>query len=338
MGKTISLFPDYSHKENRTTNYCLLLLKMIYEENPKILAEIISGLIGYDISEDVGVKFRQQESKKASVIDGLICQRSFTIYIETKNADQFDDAQLENHLEALKKEGAGLKVLIALGKFEDEHKKPSPKINEKCENTNGDELKFSAISFDDLVNAIEAIEELRLSKHISDAVQDLRGYLEREELLLSWPNLLDVINCAGYPNDVLKDQVYICPVAGGAYSHRRCKYFGMYSEKQVKKLALIKAVIDVESKDHAELLWKNVVQDESVLLKEAKDKVVKLRPGKFPNRIFLLGELYDTSFTKDSWGGMFGSKRYFDISKFKVQNVAELADTLEGKEWSELKR
>ena len=39
MGKTISLFSGYSQKENRTTNYCLLALRMIYEENPKFLSE-----------------------------------------------------------------------------------------------------------------------------------------------------------------------------------------------------------------------------------------------------------------------------------------------------------
>jgi len=33
MTRAISLFSGYSQGENRTTNYCLLLLKMLYEEN-----------------------------------------------------------------------------------------------------------------------------------------------------------------------------------------------------------------------------------------------------------------------------------------------------------------
>jgi hypothetical protein len=39
MTRPISLFSGYSQGENRTTNYCLLLLKMLYEENPKSLAD-----------------------------------------------------------------------------------------------------------------------------------------------------------------------------------------------------------------------------------------------------------------------------------------------------------
>jgi hypothetical protein len=31
MGSDITLFSGYSQKENRTTNYCLLVLKMLYE-------------------------------------------------------------------------------------------------------------------------------------------------------------------------------------------------------------------------------------------------------------------------------------------------------------------
>jgi hypothetical protein len=43
MGKQVSLFSGYGQKENRTTNYCLLMLKLIYEENPKYLSEVIQN-------------------------------------------------------------------------------------------------------------------------------------------------------------------------------------------------------------------------------------------------------------------------------------------------------
>ena len=101
MGKTISLFSGYSQKENRTTNYCLLAPKIIYEENPKFASEITSGLCGYDMSDDVGGKFRQQEKKRSIVPGALIRKNTFTIFIETINFDWFYDQQLENHLDAL---------------------------------------------------------------------------------------------------------------------------------------------------------------------------------------------------------------------------------------------
>ena len=40
----ISLFSGYNQKENRHTNYCLLMLKLLYEENPKNLSEALSRM------------------------------------------------------------------------------------------------------------------------------------------------------------------------------------------------------------------------------------------------------------------------------------------------------
>src|SRR5882757_8838115 len=101
MSKPITLFSGYAQKENRTTNYCLLVLRMLYEENPKFLGEVLSNVINEELADVVGVQFRQQTRKKGSVPDGLMLQRAFAIYIETKNFDWFYDAQLEQHLEAL---------------------------------------------------------------------------------------------------------------------------------------------------------------------------------------------------------------------------------------------
>ena len=84
MSHSITLFSGYSQKENRTTNYCLLMLKMVYEENPKFLAEVLTSLVGEELGERIGVKFQQQAKKTSSVPDGLILQPAFTIYIETK--------------------------------------------------------------------------------------------------------------------------------------------------------------------------------------------------------------------------------------------------------------
>ena len=120
MGKTISLFSGYSQRENRTTNYCLLVLKLLYEENPRFLGEVLEALLGENISDHVGVQFRQQEKRLNSIPDGLIIQKPIVIYVETKNFDWFYDEQLEKHLEGLQKDAVGLKVLIALGQFENQ--------------------------------------------------------------------------------------------------------------------------------------------------------------------------------------------------------------------------
>ena len=333
MGKTISLFSGYSQKENRTTNYCLLALKMIYEENPKFLSEILSGLCGYDMSDVVGVKFRQQEKKGSSIPDGLISQKAFTIFIETKNFDWFYDKQLENHLDSLNNEAQGLKVLFALGNFEGDGAKRFSHIKVLCENKFKNKIFFSAVTFEDFISSIDLPT---LPKNISDAIKDLRTYLDEEGLLPSWQNWLDVINCAGLPDDVLVGNVYMCPAEGGAYSHGRSKYFGMYRQKKVEKIALIRAVVDVETSSQSKLLWKNVNEKTSNLLAEAQSKLASLRPGEYPTRIFLLDTLHDTEFVKDTSGGMLGSKQYFNISRFETEDAASLANLLKGRNWSEL--
>ncbi len=123
MSKAISLFSGYSQGENRTTNYCLLLLKMLYEENPKFLAEVMTSLFGEELGDQIGVRFRQQVRKASAIPDGLVLQSAFTIYIETKNWNWFYDEQLTQHLAALDSEDRGLKVLVALSNFESEEEK-----------------------------------------------------------------------------------------------------------------------------------------------------------------------------------------------------------------------
>ena len=332
MGKPISLFSGYSQKENRTTNYCLLLLKMLYESNSDYFSEVVGGLIGYDVSDYVGVNFRQQEKRNSSVPDGLISQKSFSIYIETKNYDWFYDEQLEKHLESLSLETSGLKILLALGNFEGNIINRFDKIKKLCEEKYRNSIIFAAVTFEDF---IQSFNITGLPKYLSDSVSELRSYLDEEQLLPSWQRWLDVINCAGQPDDVLKGNIYMCPAKTGAYTHGRCKYFGMYRQKRVEYVSDIEAVVDVEDATTATLLWKNINQSTTKLLERAKDKVNELRPNEYPVRIFLLGQLFETNFIKDSTGGMLGSKQYFDISRFDAENAQDLSNKLNTKVWSE---
>jgi hypothetical protein len=334
MSRPISLFSGYSQRENRTTNYCLLILKMLYEENPKFLAEVMSTLVGEDLGERIGVNFRQQERKDFAIPDGLIAQSAFTIYIETKNWDWFYTKQLENHLAALNAETPGLKVLIALANFEALDIERFRPIRTLCEKDYKGSIIFEEISFEDL---IEALQLPHLPKNMADAIADFRAYLDEQNLLPSWKNWLDVVNCAGLPDDVLVGNVYMCPATGGAYTHQRCKYFGMYRQKRIEEVALIEAVVDVENKGSATVKWQNVPYQKAELEALAVEKVERLRPNEFPVRIFLLGRLYSTDCRKDTPRGMQGSKQYFDVSPMKVDGAEELARALSGKTWSEIR-
>ena len=155
-------------------------------------------------------------------------------------------------------------------------------------------------------------------------------------LLPSWRNWLDAVNCTGIPEDVLVHNVYMCPATGGAYSHDRCRYFGMYRNKCVEQVAEIEAVVDVELRGEAKLKWKNAEIPEGELCASARAKAAQLRPEMESVRVFLLGTLFPTEFRKDSRGGMQGSKIYFDIAALGAKDAGELAEMLKGKNWSEM--
>lgn len=150
-------------------------------------------------------------------------------------------------------------------------------------------------------------------------------------------DLLDVVNCAEYSDEIIEHAVYTCPVEGRPYKHRRCKYLGMYKDKTVAYVAFIDAVVGVYSKNHAEVCWINGTEKSNDYNKIAIEKAILLRKDDLPRKVFLLSNVSSTNFIKDTKGGMFGSKIYFNIGILEVDNATELAKKLYGKTWSELR-
>lgn len=329
MSRAISLFSGYTQKENRTTNYCLLILKLMYEENPKFLSEVLSRLLGEDVGDTVGVQFHQQVKKKSSTPDGLIFQRPFVIYVETKNFDWFYDDQIERHLESLNLEFEGIKIFIALGNFQEDADLRFSHMTELCRTKFSEKIKFAAVSFEDL---LEAIGTVVTSKNLADLIQDFRDYLDGEQLLSSWRNTMDVVNCATMGYEQTEDLVYLCPATGGAYNHRRAKFFGMYKNKRVAYVSLIEAVVELQSDSEALVKWNNTGKQVSELLDHARKGHRKYRNGRYPERVFVLGPLIPTNFVKNTPGGLLGSKLYFRVN---ANSAEELANQLKDQLWTD---
>jgi len=271
---------------------------------------------------------------QSGIPDGIIVQRSVRVHIETKNWDWFYDSQLENHLNDLAKEDVGLKVLLALGKFESDDLSRFERIRELCSRKHKGTIIFNSVSFEDFLKKIEISG---VSKNLADTISDFKQFLNEENLLPSWREWLDVVNCVGIPHDVTEGHVYMCPTEGGSYNHDRCRYFGMYRNKRVELVAEIEAIVDVDLVSNSELLrWKNGAQNDLEYKAQARRKVDQLRPGATPTRVFLLGPLFETDFIKDSPGGMQQSKRYFNVAHLGARNAAELAESLKNRVWSDL--
>ncbi|MCC3427774.1 MAG: hypothetical protein JGK12_28645 [Microcoleus sp. PH2017_01_SCD_O_A] len=328
MSRNIRLFPTYSQKENQTTNHCLLILKMLYEENPKFLSEALGLLFGENFSGTVGVKFIQQRRAKDSVPDGEIFQDSFSVFIETKLGSDFGEKQLLDHLDTLK-EKKGKKILIALGNFEQDPTN-NPVLQTVETKAKYEDVAFISVSFEQF---LQAIQLPYLPKNLIDAVSDLGEYFDENNLLPSWKYRLDVVNCKGSFDSVLEHKIYTCPAQAGSYNHRRSLYFGTYRNKCVEQISQIEAVVDLESEDEASLVWSNVSRPEKELIKIAIERRQKIGESWYPVRVFVLDDMHPTNFVKASSGGMFVSKQYFDIGKLKAIDTADLAQKLRGKTW-----
>ena len=333
MATNVTLFPSYSQAENRTTNYCLLLLKLLYEENPKFLGEALASLLGEEIGVEVGVRFEQQRRTGRSIPDGLVVQSAFALHIETKLGRGVGKAQLQNHIDGLA--GApGTRVMLALANFETD---PSERLVDVKAYAEEKGVFFCAATFDELLTAVDREE---LPKNLADAVEDFRGYLDEENLLPTWRTILDVCNCAGKPEEQTLHNAYFCPATGGAYRHRRSRFFGMYRNKKVECVAKIEAVVDLEPGfENATILWKNVEEDDARLEERARFKALAARPHvTYPLRVFVLGPLYplEKGFVKETKGGMIGSKQYFNIESLKPEDAEHLARGLNGLKWSDI--
>lgn len=333
MSRNISLFSGYNQKENRTTNYCLLLAKLVYEESPILFASAISRLLGDGIGALAGVKFKQQQKSGNSVPDGRISQAGFEIFIETKNFDWFYWEQISAHLAGLSLIGSGQKAFIALSNFDEKDESQFAKFSKLAEQEFGTDLIFAAISFDDFLGAFEEID---LPINLKSSLYELRDYLDDQGLISSWKKWFEVVNCVSTMHEI-EQGAYLCPAKPGSYWHSRAKFFGPYREKHVKQVHLIEGIVDVHAREaHSKVLWCNTLMSPQELMSTARELANRLRPGDIHEgvRVIVLDKPYGTNFIKDTKGGMLGTKRYFEVPDVDVREVALFLD---GKTWTQLR-
>ena len=228
MGQSISLFSDYKQAENRVTNYCGLVLKMLYQENPGAFEKLLQRLCqDDDQSLQIHPHFEQQvRSKKVdlergSVPDLCISQSSFLIYFETKLDDWFYSDQLERHLNDLKRHSAAIKVLFLLTSEFDSDIDSKIKDIQSKQSEIQDDTKIYPITFSDLLSALKEVESLT-SSSFQSTLLEFGQYLEDQELLSSWKYTLDIVNC-GRTTSELELGLYACPNTKGSYHHKRAQ-------------------------------------------------------------------------------------------------------------------
>ena len=186
MENKTSFFTTYDQKENRVTNYCLLMLNQVYSYSPLLFNQILSNLTD---ELNFGVNFYQQQGintkKGKQIADGIISQEPITIYVETKNFDWFYNNQIEGYLDNLTKKN-GKKLLLLLSNFDNSMDKINSRINEIEKEYENDNIHIYPVNFIELYQEI-----LHISNNIQNdmficMLNDFETFLLHENLLPIW--------------------------------------------------------------------------------------------------------------------------------------------------------
>ncbi len=356
MSRPLSLFTVYKSDENAVTNYCGLLLRLLYEESKDAFETAIESITNAQLV--VGPVFRQQEErrkvksqngdKSKSTPDLTITQMPFSVIVETKLGSSFDSVQFESHLEP---RPVGKVVLILLGKGDSVD--ISQKYRGDIERLRERDILLTPLTFDEFV---EHLELQSPSERYSVWVQEFRGFLNEQQLLPSWRHRLDVVNCYRTLDIVRKTQGYICPAEGGQYLHHRAKYFGAYKHKRVQVIYRIDALYEVAasidgpvgdpvtSVSHHRCRWQlEDINEEDVV--DRVDRVVREwfagqtdRGGERTLQVFILSQPSLCDFRKVSRYGLRRNNMSFDLKEFVEEttlpdNVADVAELLSQRTW-----
>lgn len=334
MGREISLFADYHQKENSLTNYCGLLMKMLYEDSPRRFEELLATLLKTDTNIIVGPTFTQQTKTAKSIPDLAITQKSFSVFFETKTTDWFYENQINRHIAGFN-QTADDKILFLLSNFENDNLEEQ--FNKEIKEAKKRKIILQPLTFEDFVGSLEQVCN---SDYLRNLLDEFKLYLDRNGRLPKWKYLLDVVSCSGTLAEV-EQGVYMCPDTGGAYSHRRAKYFGPYSSKKVADIFEINAIIVIEKNlGEAKIKWKNKNIEDEILIEQARQKLQKWQwrideNKSVPLQVFLLDNRQETNFVKETSGGMLQSKKYFWDIATDCKNSQELAEKLRDKNWGE---
>jgi len=309
-------------------------MKMLYEDSPRRFEELLATLLKTDTNIIVGPTFTQQTKAEKSIPDLAITQKSFSVFFETKTTDWFYEDQINRHIASFN-QTADDKILFLLSNFENDNLEEQ--FQKEIAEAKKNKIILQPLSFEDFVGSLEQVCNTEYLKNLLD---EFKIYLDRNGRLPKWKYLLDVVSCSGTLNEI-EQGVYMCPDTGGAYSHRRAKYFGAYASKRVAEIFEIKAIVVIEKNlSDAKIKWKNETIKDETLIEQAKQKMQtwqwRIDENKsVPLQVFLLDNREETNFVKETSGGMLQSKKYFWDIAVDCKNSKELADKLRDKNWGD---
>ena len=349
MGRDISLFSDFHQGENRITNYCGLILKMIYQESPAAFQETIVNLLGdLNTGFDILPVFHQQEKKSSSktaksIPDLILRQSSFNIYFEVKTTDWFYEDQVNRHLNNLVEEfkNADNKILFLLtSEFNNDIR---DRLKESISTAEEKNTIIQIVTFEEFISAVKEASDKYIEKgrYINSVIPEFEEFLDRSGLLPSWKHTIDVTPCGATINEI-ENGMYICPATSGAYNHTRSKFFGAYWGKSIRFISEISGIVIAQKAENGcvsfSVQWSNIDEPNAAknLENEAQERFQNVEQwrkdelDKTNLRIFVLDSTIETNIEKKSKGGIRRNIYWYDIAS---NTVSDLASELENKDW-----
>ncbi len=333
----ISYFQRFSQRENHATNNTLLMLRHFYQHSPRKLNLVLSSLL--DSEElDVGLIFEQQKKGTDSVPDATITQRAIEVHLETKRDGRLDKKQIRNHISTIQNSPqiGGQRILFGLTRspISENDRKELRELAKKAAVT------FRSITFAEVVDALRdacASHETELL----DIVLDYESYLTSENLV-QIGEIMTAVACTNSMEENRAFRLYYEPAHRSA--KLRSKFIGLYTNKEIRYVGEVDKVVvgKIENGKFVTVqIEKGKINDDDMprILGAIEASHYYPELGEMETRYYLFNAFQETSFVKNSKGGLFGTKhlnlkdwlQYENASK--TYDAASAAILLRGKKW-----
>lgn len=340
----IHFFQRYHSKENVDTANTMLMLSRLYTYSADKFFLMLKDLILCE-KDSPELSFELQPAGKSSVPDAMFFQKSFKVVVETKLYNQFNQKQLENHLEKFGSEE--VKVLLTIdpkpmdSNLKDKFEQYLEKYNGNLSKHKLKPIKHVNLTFEQLVNAMEDIVDER-DIEIAAILDDYRSYCFDEGLIPSDYKWMRAVTVGETYEDNMKYGFYYDPSENGYSDHG---YIGLYTNKAIRAIGKLKKTVLASYIDERWIIQAekgaSVTEDEIERIKDAinhgeEDHGYNLKTRE--HRYFIVDKFYQTDFKKTSKYGLMRSK-FFNLGEMLKYNqmpeTEQIAKDLNGRTWEE---
>lgn len=333
----VHYFQRYSQKENVVTNSTLLLLSRLHSYSHSRFKDFLNEVL-HDAAIEVGVAFKQQtRTKRGGTPDGLLCQASFKIVLETKLHSDFNLTQLKRHLDAFNREETQILLLLSPTEPSADFKLKLGAHIREFNSEKNTMVSFVCTTFEQLIESYESIL-LDQDYEMRELLEDYRLYCEGKHLLPETDHTMRAVACGWTEAENLGLDIYYDPVDRSCRKH---KYIGVCVQKCIVGIGEIENVIDADLIDGTLQVRKQL----NPISQDQQDRIVsvialaKKNNGwdiSMNHKFYLVKKFHETEYRKMTKGGLRGMQ-YFDLRRVlkeeSLPDTKRIAEILKSCEW-----